>query len=92
MLMAGMRSLSSGRIGATRLALPAIYVFSAVIASEAKQSSLSCVKILDCFVALAPRNDGVYFSLSLLANVRENSLDTIFTPTTDLPVVPICRS
>jgi hypothetical protein len=30
---------------------------SAVIASEAKQSSRAVEKILDCFVAFAPRND-----------------------------------
>jgi hypothetical protein len=32
---------------------------NAVIASEAKQSSFATTGKLDCFVGLAPRNDGM---------------------------------
>jgi hypothetical protein len=37
-------------------------------------------------------NDGVYISTSPFAYDRKNFLDSVFAPTTDLPVVPICRS
>ncbi|HLI98289.1 MAG TPA: hypothetical protein VKT76_01100 [Bradyrhizobium sp.] len=55
------------------------------IASEAKQFRLSS-KILDRFAALFPRSDGVCSASICLA------LDSISTTTSDLPVVPKCRS